>query len=95
MDFVSCYSGFLIASAFITAQPKEPTKKMTTFFCLTGTLASIFNGLCLSWLNFEEIDLLNTLGYVFGDVAGQAVCFLVLIYGFRLARLANSVDEGS
>ena len=95
ISFMACYAGFLIASAFIAAQPKQPSIKMTTFFLLTGTLASIFNGLCLSWLNFGEMDLLNTLGYVFGDVAGQAVCFLVLIYGFRLARLANSVDEDS
>ncbi len=66
---------------------------MTTFFLLTGTLVSIFNGFSLSWLNFGEMYLLNTLGYVIGDVAGLAVCFLVLIYGFRLTRLANSLDE--
>ena len=95
VSLMACYTGFLIASAFITAQPKQPTIKMTTFFLLTGMLASIFNGISLSWLNFGEIDLLNALGYIFGDVAGLAVCFLVLIYGFRLARLVNSMEEDS
>ena len=92
---MACYAGFLIASAFIAAQPKQPSIKMTTFFVLTGTLASIFNGLSLSWLNFGEMDPLNTLGYVIGDVAGLAICFSMLIYGFRLARLENSLDEDS
>lgn len=90
---MACYAGFLIASAFITVQPKQPIIKITTFFLLTGTLAPIFNRLNLSWLNFGEIDLLNTLDYVSGDEVGQAICFIVLIYGFRLAPLANSADE--
>ena len=95
VSLMACYAGFLIASVFITAKPKQPTIKMTTFFLLTGTLASIFNGLSLSWLNFGEMDLLNTLSYVNGDIAGLAVCFSMLIYGFRLARLAKSLDEVS
>ena len=94
VSIIACYAGFLIASTFLTAQPKQHTIKMTTFFPITGTLASIFNGLSLSWLNFGEMDLISTLGYVIGDVVGLAVCFFVIIYGFRLARLANSLDEG-
>ena len=86
---MACYAGFLIASAFISGQPKQPTIKMTTFFLLTGTLASIFNGLNLSWLNFGEMDLLTTLDYVIGDVAGLAACLLVLIHGFRLAPFSK------
>ena len=87
---MACYARFfLIASAFIAAQPKQPTIKMTTFFLLTGTLASTFNGLSLSWLNFGEMDLLTTLGYVIGDVAGLAACLLVLIHGFRLAPFSK------
>ena len=95
VSLMACYTGFLIASAFITAQPKQPTIKMTTFFLLTGTLESIFNGLCLSWLAFGEMDLLNTLGYIIGDVEGLAICFLLVIYCLRIARLANSVEKDS
>ena len=41
------------------------------------------------------MDLLTTLDYVIGDVVGIAACLLVLIHGFRLAPLANSLDEDS
>ena len=89
VSLMACYAGFLIASAFTSSQPKQPIIKMTTFFLLTGPLASILNGLSLSWLNFGEMDLLNTLGYVIGDVAGLAACLSVLMYGFRLAPFSN------
>ena len=93
VSLIVCYAGFLIASAFITAQPKQPTIKMSHFFILTGALASIFNGLSLSWLHFGKMQLISTLGYFIGDIAGLVVCFLLLIYGFRLARLANAEDS--
>ena len=90
VSLIACYVRFLIASAFISAQPKQPAIKMTTFFLLTGKLASIFVGLCLRWLNFGEMNLFSTIVYAIGDVTGLDVCFLMLIYGFRLARLAHS-----
>ena len=63
---------------------------MTTFFPLTGMLASIFVRLSVSWLKFGEMNLFSNIGYAIGDVTGLGVCFLMLIYGFRLARLAHS-----
>ena len=80
----------MIASAFISAQPKQPAVKITTFFLLTGKLATIFVGLSLRWLNFGEINLFSTIVYAIGDDTGLVVCFLMLIYGFRLARLVHS-----
>ena len=90
VSLIACYVRFLIASAFITAQPKQPAVKITTFLLLTGKLATIFVGLSLRWLNFGEINLFSTIVYAIGDDTGLVVCFLMLIYSFRLGRLVHS-----
>ena len=44
------------------------------------------------WLQHIGAELLSIMGYLIGDVAGLSVCFLMLMYVFRFARLLAKVD---
>ena len=54
---------------------------------------SIFNSAAMTLLHQNELNLFIALGYVIGDMAGFFVCFFILIYGFRFARLLAKVDD--
>ena len=44
-------------------------------------------------LHAHELNLLIATGYVIGDMAGFFVCFLILMYAFRFARLLTTVND--
>lgn len=93
VSLIACYLGYLIATQFINVETSQFNAKKWQFFLLAGTVSSIFNGLSLSLLHSQDFTLLSVLGYVVGDVAGLAVCFFVLIYVFRLVRLASFIER--
>ena len=93
--FNRSFSKFLITLALVTAQTKRPYIKIATFFIHNRNTNINIYGLSLNWLNFVEMDLLNTLGNLIRNVVGLTVCFLVPIHNLLLARFANSVDRNS
>ena len=92
-SLISCYVGYLLATEVINGETSQFNIKRWHFFLISGAISSIFNGITLSILHSNDNSLLSVLGYVIGDVAGLAVCFFMLIYAFRLVRMASSTER--
>lgn len=58
---------------------------------LAGLVASILNGLSLSFLYGGGLDYTLMAGYTFGDIVGQIVLMLLLIVIMRLVRASHSL----
>jgi hypothetical protein len=93
VSLMACYVGYLLATKFINGEASQFNIKRWHFFLIAGAVSSIFNGITLSLLHFNDNSLLSVLGYVIGDVAGLAVCFFMLIYAFRLVRMASFTER--
>ena len=93
VSLIACYVGYLLATKFINGKTSQFNIKRWHFFLIAGAVSSIFNGITLSLLHFNDNSLLGVLGYVIGDVAGLAVCFFMLIYAFRLVRMASFTER--
>jgi len=63
---------------------------MWKFFILVGAVSSLFNGIALSLLQHSDAQIISTLGYMIGDVAGLIASFIIIMYAFRLARNIRS-----
>ena len=92
-SLIACYVGYLLATKLINGETSQFNIKRWHFFLITGAVSSIFNGITLSMLHFKDNSLLGVLGYVIGDVAGLAVCFFMLIYAFRIVRMASFTER--
>ena len=90
MSMIACYLGFVVGSVFITGQKKQLSLRMWKFFVVVGAISSLFNGIALSFLQHSGTEIIATIGYMIGDVAGLIACFIILMYAFRFARLARS-----
>ena len=93
VSLIACYVGYLLATEVINGKTSQFNIKRWHFFLIVGALSSIFNGITLSMLNFSDCSLLSIVGYVIGDVAGLAVCFFMLIYAFRIVRMASFTER--
>ena len=93
VSLIACYVGYLLATEVINGDTTQFNIKRWHFFLIAGAVSSIFNGITLSMLHFKDNSLLSVLGYVIGDVAGLAVCFFMLIYAFRIVRMASSIER--
>jgi hypothetical protein len=92
VSMIACYVGFVVGSVLITGQKKQLSFRMWKFFVVVGAISSLFNGIALSWLQHSGAEIISTLGYVIGDVAGLIACFIILMYAFRFVRLARLED---
>jgi len=90
VSMIACYLGFVIGSALITGQKTQLSFRMWKFFILVGAVSSLFNGITLSLLQHSDAQIISTLGYMIGDVAGLIASFIILMYAFRLARNIRS-----
>ena len=93
VSLIACYVGYLLATEVIKGETSQFNIKRWHFFLIAGAVSSIFNGITLSMLHFNDNSLLSVLGYVIGDVAGSAVCFFMLIYAFRIVRMASFTER--
>ena len=93
VSMVACYIGYYIATLFAPNLPKRPSVTKWQFFIFAGTLSSIINGLSLSLLQFQDDLIVSSLSYLIGDVTGLVVCFFMLIYAFRLVRMASFTER--
>ena len=93
VSLIACYVGYLLATEVIKGETSQFNIKRWHFFLIAGVVSSIFNGITLSLLHFKDNSLLSILGYVIGDVAGLAVCFFMLIYAFRIVRMASFTER--
>ena len=93
VSLIACYVGYLLATEVINGDTTQFNIKRWHFFLIAGAVSSIFNGITLSMLHFKDNSLLSVLGYVIGDVAGLAVCFFMLIYAFRIVRMASFTER--
>ena len=90
VSMIACYLGFVVGSVFITGQKKQLSLRMWKFFVGVGAISSLFNGIALSFLQHSGTEIIATIGYMIGDVAGLIACFIILMYAFRFARLSRS-----
>jgi len=63
------------------------------YFGIIALFSSLFNSVGMTALHAHELNLLLAAGYVIGDMAGFFVCFLILMYAFRFARLLTTVND--
>lgn len=93
VSLIACFVGYLLATKFINGKTSQFNIKRWHFFLIAGAVSSIFNGLTLTLLHFQDYTMLSVLGYLIGDVAGLAVCFFMLIYAFRIVRMASFIER--
>lgn len=93
VSMIACYVGYKIATLLPLSASREFTPNLWKFLVFAGAISSFANGVALSALQHQGAELMSVLGYLVGDVMGLIVCFLMLMYAFRLARLIGSIDE--
>ena len=93
VSLIACYVGYLLATEVINGETSQFNIKRWHFFLIAGAVSSILHAITLSWLHLEYDSLLGVLGYDIGDIAGLAVCFFMLIYAFRIVRMASFTER--
>ncbi|SDY84759.1 hypothetical protein SAMN05444486_10553, partial [Lentibacter algarum] len=63
------------------------------YFGLIALLGSVLNSVGNTLLLRQEFDFFVAAGYLIGDMAGFVVCLVILMYGFRFARLLTTVND--
>jgi len=92
-NIIACYVGFQLVKFALPERFSGAQLPKWRDFGLVALCGSIFNSAGMTLLHQNELDLFIALGYVIGDMAGFFVCFFILIYAFRFARLLAKVDD--
>lgn len=93
VSMIACYVGYKIATLLPLPVSGDLTPNLWKFLVLAGAISSFANGVALSVLQHQGAELMSVLGYLVGDVMGLLVCFLMLMYAFRWARLVGSANK--
>lgn len=93
VSMVACYLGYKAATFLPISMSPELTPSLWKFLVFAGATSSFANGIALSMLQHQGTELTSLLGYLIGDISGLVVCFLMLMYSFRLARLLGSIND--
>ena len=93
VSMIACYVGYKIATLLPLPASRELTPNLWKFLVFAGAISSFANGAALSALQHQGAELISVLGYLVGDVMGLIVCFLMLMYAFRWARLIGSAKD--
>jgi hypothetical protein len=88
-----CYAGYKIVLFLASLQDRKITLKLWKFLICAGAGSSLANGIGLSLLQHDGTPLVSLMGYMVGDISGLIVCFLLLMYVFRLARLISDTNN--
>ena len=92
-NILACLLGFLIAKAVFPDLASKRGIPNWKYFGIIALFSSFFNSVGMTAFHAQELDLLIATGYVIGDMAGFFVCFLILMYAFRFARLLAKASE--
>ena len=91
-SILACLLGFLFAKAVFPDFASKRGMPNWKYFAIIALFSSLFNSVGLTALHERELNFLIATGYVIGDMAGFFVCFLILIYAFRFARLLANAN---
>ncbi len=90
---VACYIGFELVARFLPERTPPRRFPRWQYFGVIAFVSSVLNSLGITLVFKQELDLLVATGYLMGDMAGFFVCFLILMYAFRFARLLAKASE--
>ena len=91
VSLLACYLGVSLVRAILGEREASFTGFSWRNMLAAGFCASLLNSAGLSLLHFDTPPLVILLGYVFGDVMGQAVLMIILIFIFKAAdKIGNS-----
>jgi len=92
-NILACLLGFLIAKAVFPDLASKRGMPNWKYFGIIALFSSFFNSVGMTVLHVHELKILIATGYVIGDMAGFFVCFLILMYAFRFARLLAKASD--
>ena len=87
VSMMACYLGYSLATLLPMFASRAFTPDLWKFLIIAGATSSFANGIALSALQHQGAEILSVMGYLIGDISGLIVCFLILMYAFRFARL--------
>ena len=91
---IICVYAAVALTVYLLKRAKASTDLMSWKGCvLAGAIASIFNGIALSYLASDEFSLYLMLGYAFGDITGQIVLMVILILIMRVGRGLQNLND--
>ena len=94
VSMIACYLGYKAATLLPILKNRALTPSLWKFLVIAGATSSFANGVALSVLQHQGAEIVSVMGYLIGDISGLIVCFLILMYAFRFARLlANANDD--
>ena len=92
-NILACLVGFLFAKAVFPDLASKRGMPNWKYFGIIALFSSAFNSVGMTALHTHDLNLLIATGYVIGDMAGFFVCFLILMYAFRFARLLANAND--
>ena len=95
VSMIACYLGYKVATILPFLSNRELAESLWKFLVFAGAASSLTNGIALSLLQHQGAEIISVLGYLIGDIFGLLVCFLGLMYAFRLARLFANHNDNS
>ena len=93
ISMVACYLGYRLATLLPILESRAFTPGLWKFLIVAGATSSFANGVALSILQHQGAEVVSLMGYLIGDISGLLVCFLILMYAFRFARLLTTVND--
>ena len=93
VSMIACYLGYGVATLFPVLRNRAFTPDLWKFLIIAGATSSFANGVALSILQHQGAEILSLMGYLIGDISGLIVCFLILMYAFRFARILTKAND--
>jgi hypothetical protein len=93
VSMIACYLGYKAATLLPILTDRALAPSLWKFLVIAGATSSFANGVALSVLQHQGAEIVSVMGYLIGDISGLIVCFLILMYSFRFARLLAKASE--
>ena len=93
VSIICCYVGFALMTRFFPERVSQRSFPRWLYFGLIAFVCSFLNSFGNTVLLKQELDVSVATGYLIGDMAGFFVCFLILMYAFRFARLLTTAND--
>ena len=93
VSMIACYLGYKAAKLLPVFTDRVLAPSLWKFLVIAGATSSLANGVALSVLQHRGAEIVSVIGYLVGDISGLIVCFLILMYAFRFARLLAKAND--
>jgi hypothetical protein len=93
VSMIACYLGYKAATLLPVFKDRVLAPSLWKFLVIAGATSSLANGVALSVLQHQGAEIVSVIGYLVGDISGLIVCFLILMYAFRFARLLAMAND--